>query len=252
MWSSIKEIYLPKTFKEAIESQSKSKGVFYGGGTYLTAQKGSKIRHLIDINKIVDKTIQINAEAITIGASVTLQKIIEKLLKYKAVSYSARYSCYSKNIRNQRTIGGEIAERRVESELFSYLLAINPLLDVRTPKKEIIYLRNWSGKGILNKLSFSKIDLNSSGIARFAVLPSAPAFVIVVIARKTLELDFVISGKAKKVYGQTIKISDFDKQSLEDIVNRSIKYFKNDQYGTIEYKKAMIVTGIQRAVEKIK
>jgi len=252
MWSSIKNIYIPKTFEAAIEDQSNSKGVFFAGGTYLTAQKDSKIKHLIDINNIVDKTIQINDNSVTIGAGVNLQRIIEKLSKYKVLSDSVRYSCYSKNIRNQRTVGGEIAERRVESELFSYLLAMNPLLDVRTPKKEIIHLRNWSGKGILNKLSFSKIDLKSSGITRFAVLPSAPAFVIVVVVRKTLELNFVISGKAKKVYGQTIKIADFNKQILEDIVNRSIKYFKDDQYGSIEYKKSLIVTGIQRAVEKIK
>lgn len=251
MWSSIKNINVPKTFNEAIEYQSKSNGVLFGGGTYLVAEGSEKIQNLIDINSVVDKSIEITDESIIIGAGSSLQNIIIKLSDFPLFVEAVKYSCFSKNIRNQRTIGGEIAQKRVQSELFTYLIAINPILEIRTPDKENIYLREWDGKGIINKILINRIDLESSGFERFAVIPSAPAFVIVVVVRRALELDFVISGKAKNVYGHTIKLVNFSKDILKQIINESVKYFEDDQYGSLEYKKSLIETGIQRAVEKI-
>ncbi len=251
MWSSIKNIDTPKTFNQAIDYQSKSKSVLFGGGTYLVAEKSTKIQNLIDINGIVDKSIEIKDESIIIGAGSSLQNIIDSLSDFTSLYESAKYSCFSKNIRNQRTIGGEIAQKRVQSELFTYLIAINPILEIRTPNKKNIYLREWDGNGIINKIIINKIDLESSGIERFATLPSAPAFLIVAVVRRALELDFVISGKAKKVYGHTIKLADFSKDVLKKIIHQSVKYFEDDQYGSVEYKKSLIETGIKRAVGKI-
>ena len=251
MWSSIKSIDIPSSFKQANEYQSKSKSALLGGGTYLVAEKNTKIQDLIDINSIVDKTIEITDDSIIIGAGATIQDLINKLTDYSLFAEAAKYSCFSKNIRNQRTVGGEIAQKRVQSELFTYLVAINPILEIRTPDKENIHLREWDGKGIINKIIINIIDLESSGLTRFATLPSAPAFVIVAVVRRALELDFVISGKTKKVYGHTIKLADFSKDILKKIIRESVEYFEDDQYGSLEYKKSLIETGIQRAVEKI-
>lgn len=251
MWSSIKNIDIPKTFSEAIEYKSKSKSVLFGGGTYLVPESSIKIQNLIDINSIVDNSIEITDDSIVIGAGSSLQNIIIKLSDFPLFVEAVKYSCFSKNIRNQRTIGGEIAQKRVQSELFTYLVAINPIIEIRTPNKKNIHLREWDGKGIINKIIINKIDLESSGFERFATLPSAPAFVIVTVVRRALELDFVISGKAKKVYGHTIRLADFSKNAIKKIIDESVKYFKDDQYGSVEYKKSLIATGIQRAVEKI-
>ena len=251
MWSSIKNIDIPKTFSQAIEFQSKSKGTLFGGGTYLTSEKSTKINNLIDINSIVDNSIKINNDSIIIGAGSSIQSMVNKLSDFPLLVDAVNYSCFSKNIRNQRTIGGEIARKRVQSELFTYLVAINPILEIRTPDKKNIHLREWDGNGIINKIIINIIDLASSGFERFATLQSAPAFVIVAVVRRALELDFVISGKAKKVYGHTIKLADFSKDILKKIINESVEYFKDDQYGSLEYKKSLIETGIQRAVEKI-
>ena len=251
MWSSIKNIDIPKTFNEAIEYQLKSKGTLFGGGTYLVSEKSTIINNLIDINGIVEKTIDITDSSIVIGAGLTVQTIVDELADCKSLIESAKFSCFSKNIRNQRTIGGEIAEKRVQSELFTYLVAINPIIEIRTPDIKNVHLREWDGKGIINKIIINRIDLESSGIERFATIPSAPAFVIVTVVRRALELDFVISGKAEKVYGHTIKLADFSKDILKKIIRESVEYFKDDQYGSLEYKKSLIETGIQRAVEKI-
>ena len=251
MWSSIKNVDVPNTFSEAIDFQSKSKGTLFGGGTYLVAESSTKIQNLIDISSIVDKSIEVTDDSIIIGAGTTIQSMVNKLSDFPLMVEAVKYSCYSKNIRNQRTIGGEIAQKRVQSELFTYLVAINPIIEIRTPGKKNVHLREWDGNGIINKIIINKIDLESSGFERFATLPSAPAFVIVAVVRRALELDFVISGKAIKVYGQTIKLADFSKNALKSIISQSVLYFDNDQYGSLEYKKSLIETGIQRAVEKI-
>jgi CO/xanthine dehydrogenase FAD-binding subunit len=251
MWSSIKNIDIPKTYSQAIEFQSKSKGTLFGGGTYLVSDSSTKINNLIDINSIVDNAIVITEDSIVIGAGATIQSMVNKLSDFPLLVEAVKYSCFSKNIRNQRTIGGEIARKRVQSEFFTYLVAINPIIEIRTPDKKNIHLREWDGNGIINKIIINKIDLESSGFERFATLPSAPAFVIVAVVRRALELDFVISGKAKKVYGHTIKLADFSKDILKKIINESVEYFIDDQYGSLEYKKSLIETGIQRAVEKI-
>lgn len=251
MWSSIKNVAIPKTFSEAIEYKSKSKSALFGGGTYLVAESNTKIQNLVDINGIVDNSIEITDDSIIIGAGSTIQNLINNLSDFSLFVDALKYSCFSKNIRNQRTVGGEIAQKRVQSELFTYLVAINPIIEIRTPNKMNTSVREWDGNGIINKLIINKIDLESSGFERFATLPSAPAFVIVAVVRRALELDFVISGKAKKVYGHTINLVDFSKNTIKNIINESVKYFKDDQYGSLEYKKSMIATGIQRAVEKI-
>ena len=251
MWSSIKNIDIPKTFSAAIDHQSKPKSVLFGGGTYLVSESNAKIQNLVDINDIVDNSIQITDDSIIIGAGTTIQNLINKLSAFSLFVEAAKYSCFSKNIRNQRTIGGEIAQKRVQSELFTYLVALNPIIEIRTPIKQNTRLRDWDGNGIINKIIINKIDLESSGFERFATLPSAPAFLIVAVVRRALELDFVISGKAKKVYGHTISLADFSKNTIKNIINESVKYFKDDQYGSLEYKKSLIATGIQRAVEKI-
>ena len=251
MWSSLKNIAIPNSFNQAIEYQSKANSALLGGGTYLMVDRNTKINNLIDINSIVDKSIEINDDSIIIGAGSTIQSVVNKLSDFPLLVDAVKYSCFSKNIRNQRTIGGEIAQKRVQSELFTYLVAINPIIEIITPNKKNIHLRNWGGNGIINKIIINKIDLKSSGFERFATLPSAPAFVIVVVIRRALELDFVISGKAKKVYGHTIKLADFSKSILKKIINESVEYFQYDQYGSLKYKKSLIEIGIQRAVEKI-
>ncbi len=139
----------------------------------------------------------------------------------------------------------------MQSELFTYLVAINPIIEIRTPNKKNVHLREWDGNGIINNVLINRIDLESSGFERFATLQSAPAFLIVAVVRRALELDFVISGKAEKIYGHTINLADFSKNAINNIINESVKYFKDDQYGSMKYKKSLIATGIQRAVEKI-
>jgi putative selenate reductase FAD-binding subunit len=251
MWSSITDIILPSSFEEAVESRNQNDSIFFSGGTYLVPEKNSNIHKLIDINKLTDDTIDISDDKISIGSKITIQQLVNKSDKLLKVSDIAKSSNFSKNIRNQRTIGGEIAQKNVQSDLFTYLVALNPILEIRNPEKIMVSIREWNGDGIINKILINKIDIKSSGFERFALLPSAPAFLTVAVVRRALEIDFVVSGKVKKLFGHTMQLADFGKNTLKSIINESVKYFQDDHYGTVEYKKLLVTTGIQRAVEQI-
>ena len=251
MWSSITETLIPNSFEEAIDLRKNKNCVFFGGGTYLVSEKDKNIHKIIDINRLTDKSIEINDDKIIIGAGVTIQKIVDGDKELQKLSTIAKHSHFSKNIRNQRTIGGEIAEKNILSDLFTYLVALNPQLEIMNHKSQSVKMREWNGEGIINKIILNKIDILSSGFERFSVLPSAPAFLMVAVVRRALELDFVISGRAKKIFGHTMPLAELSKITLKGIINDSVKYFEEDQHGSIEYKKSLIATGIQRAVEQI-
>jgi len=251
MWSSITDVIVATSFEEAVKNKNKENSVYFGGGTYLVSAKDNNIHKLIDINKLTDSSIDYNDDMISIGTKVTVQQLIAESDKLLKLSEIAKSSNFSKNIRNQRTIGGEIAQKNVQSDLFTYFVALNPLLEVRNPEKTTISMREWNGEGIINKVIINKIDIESSGFERFSVLPSAPAFLMVAVVRRALEIDFVMSGKAKKLFGHTMQLADFGKNTMKSIISESVKYFKDDQYGSVEYKKSLVATGIQRAVEQI-
>jgi len=249
MWSSIRKIKIPTTFQEAIEYKKKKNSVFFGGGTYLVSAKDNNIHKLIDINNLIDNSIELYDNNIKLGSKVTVQQLVDKSID--KLSEAAKFSNFSKNIRNQRTIGGEIAQKNVQSDLFIYLVALNPQLQIRNPNKKITSMLEWNGKGIIEKIIFNKMDIESSGFERFSLLPSAPAFLMVVVIRKGLELEIAVSGKVEKIFGHTMQLADFNKNTLKNIINDSVKYFNDDHFGSIEYKKSLIATGIQRAVGQI-
>lgn len=251
MWSSIKEINIPNTYEEAIKLGKGKNAAFFGGGTYLVSNKNSKIHKLIDINSLITNIVKVKDDVIAIGAGVAIQEIVDQSENLSKLSTVAKSSNFSKNIRNQRTIGGEIAQKNIQSDLFTYLVALNPLLEIRNPESKIISMREWNGNGIINNIIINKADIQSSGFERFSLIPSAPAFLMVAVVRRALEIDFVVSGKAEKIFGYTVKLADFDKNKMKSIIKNAVKYFKDDHYGSIEYKKSLVATGIQRAVEQI-
>lgn len=251
MWTSIKNIYLPESFEEAIKLKQDDFTVYFAGGSHLVSAKNKSITTLIDINKLINKAIQSTDNSIIIGSGATVQEIVNNSDDLLKLSEAAKFSNFSKNIRNQRTIGGEIAQRNVRSDLFTFLLALNPILVIGNPEETEVRMREWNGHGIIDKIIINKTDLRSSGFERFSLLDSAPAFLMVAVVRKALEIDFVISGKAKKIYGHTMKLAEFSKNSVRSMIDKSSNYFENDQYGSIDYKASLIATGIQRAVEQI-
>jgi len=253
MWSSIKKITRPATLEEACALIVPGRKVIFSGGSYLVADRSPQIDTLIDVNHLLDDGIVENAAQMRLGTGVSLQEIVNTIQSDQvgAMVQCTRWSCPSKNIRNQRTLGGEIGRRRVDSELYAYLYALNATLHTVTASSRTVAIRDWDGDGIVTAVEIQTADIRKTAVQRFALLPSAPAFVIVVGIRREQGLDLVVAGKANRMSSLTIPRDEYTDEKIAEIASSAMKNFGSDQYGTIAYKEALIQTGLRRVRDEL-
>ncbi|WP_372368277.1 FAD binding domain-containing protein [Candidatus Uabimicrobium sp. HlEnr_7] len=225
MWTSVQNIEQPATLLEASKLNNSEHSTLFSGGTYLVAQKNKSIHTIIDINHLVENKIEEKEETISIGAGVTLQQIAEHFAK-SVIGRCAQQSCYSKNIRNQRTIGGEIAQQSSTSDINVLLRTINVNLKVFVEDQLIdVSICEWNGKGIISEITFAK-DANID-LKRYAVIPSAPPFVIV---------GYNYTTKNCIVGGRTDRFATFVVDKNEQVDKALEGCFTDDHNGSIKYK----------------
>ncbi len=237
MWNSIKNIIMPDSLSAAFRDSQKEGTALFSGGSYLTAQKNPSITSLIDINSLVDNGIAVENNSCVIGAGVTLQELCDFLLEKHVLDKlvtAIQYSCPSLQIRNQRTIGGEIGYGRTNSEVLVMLHAMDATLTVMREKETTLALREWDGKGIVSQLHIAS-DLTTD-LLRFSLLTSAPAFVICAMCNTDRETDFAIGGRINHIH-----VMGNNNNLIE-----SFPDFPNDHYGSSEYKTSLVKTAIQR------
>ncbi|NQU27531.1 MAG: FAD binding domain-containing protein [Candidatus Marinimicrobia bacterium] len=235
MWSSIKNIQFPETLAEAGNLAAQKNAAIFSGGTYLAAQRDQSVLSLVDINKLVTKKIDYSHGKLYCGAGATLQDLIDFFSKDDKhhLAAAARWSCASKNIRNQRTIGGEIAQGRCNSEVVVGISALNAQLEMKERR-------------IITGLNIDLATVNTIHLERFAVLPSAPAFVIVVGVKRGVKIRIVIGGQARQLTMRDISEKEFDDQLIDNLSISAVDNFDDDHLGTRTYKQAVIRTGLQR------
>lgn len=248
MWNSITRIETPEILEKAyslVETRSK---VLFSGGTYLVAEKDPAIHTLIDINHLLDRSLTIEPHVVRIGAGATLQQIIDELQyeRIDSVRQSAKWCCVSKNIRNQRTIGGEVARGRVDSELIALLSALDAQLSVSTSSLTTVGIRDWDGDGIVTAIEIDCETITTTDIQRFALIPSAPAFVIVAGVRRGQQIDVAVGGRANQISLLTVSEDEFGDHRIQEFSASAIKSFESDQYGSPQYKKLLIQVGLRR------
>ncbi|MEE9190734.1 MAG: FAD binding domain-containing protein [Candidatus Neomarinimicrobiota bacterium] len=249
MWKSIENILFPDSFEDAQKHANISK-VFFAGGTYLVSEKNISISTLIDINQLIGKSIYVDEKTskVTIEAGATLQQLSGWFSENHQSDFDdiIKSSCPSKNIRNQRTIGGEIAQARRNSEFYLALMALNVSLTVHSSTENILNLRDWNGAGVISQIKIPLDDLLSLSSQRFSVLPSAPAFMVIAVSRKVSAIDIVIGGKCSKITSVSVKKETIKNEDFEPLIKAAAKNFFNDHYGSITYKSYLLKTGLKR------
>ena len=144
----IKEVFKPASFEEAVKL--KSSDVYYlSGGTQINwtpAMDERKIKGQPQIEKVIylkdilSTTIKKEGSALSIGAGVTLQELIDSLETPDALKKAAKYIA-SRNIRNMATIGGNIAANRPDSYVIPCLIALKA--DVETADEGIMCVEKY-------------------------------------------------------------------------------------------------------------
>ncbi len=240
MWSSIKTIHHPDSLVSASQLAKEEATALLAGGTYLVAERYPAISNLVDLNGLLKSEIKIAEQELICDAGVVLQDLVDhfSIDDPLRLGTAARHSCSSKNIRNQRTLGGEIARGRTDSELVVALTALNAQLI--TAEDSII-------TGVAVDLS----DNPKVALERFALLPSAPAFVIVAAVCRGESLKIVVGGKADKLAVEDVPSDGCTVEWIAGFCKAAAERFPADHIGNRDYKQTVITTGLKRVAEAL-
>ncbi len=238
MWSSIEQIIKPETLSEASVLLREKGSALLAGGTYLVGQEDREILTLLDINHLLSNQIEKLGKEIHIDAGCSLQEIIN--FDDQSLTSAILSACSSKNIRNQRTIGGEIARSRTDSDLLIFLFTAGATL-LLTGNKSSIEASDWNGAGIIEKIIIPQHHVK---LERVAFLDSAPAFLIVGVNQLNNSISVCVGGKMSKIIfhktGPELAVPE--EQKLLDEVEAS---FSNDHLGTSAYKRHLVFKLLQ-------
>ncbi|NQV14820.1 FAD binding domain-containing protein [bacterium] len=234
MWSSIEQIIKPDNFNDAQDLNKQTGSVLFAGGSYLVADRDNNTQTLLDINHLLSDQIKKQADRLQVGAGSSLQKLLKKS-DSRVLSQAIISSCSSKNIRNQRTLGGEIARGRTDSDLLIYLHVAGATLQINE-SNQYISLQDWQGDGVISNVF---IPENDTRLERVAVLDSAPAFVIVAVNQGSDSISLAVGGKSERILSSKISLS-LEEPEIQKFMARVKTVFHEDHFGTPSYKQHLV------------
>jgi len=249
MWYSIESIVKPENLSEAFSIQQDENISLFAGGSYLLAEKNQSIQTLIDINALISDTIIAGHESVVINAGATLQSFIDTVTPINPdcrLLDGVKASCPSKNIRNQRTFGGEVGKNRPNSDALVFLHAVDAILTIHTDSEHIIPIRKWDGNGIVTRIAYYPNKIDSIELQRFSVLNSAPAIAIGGGIKRNGQLEFSIGGNANSIQTFNVIMNNWNNDSILEIAEKAVQQFISDHFGSIAYKKTLIATAVKR------
>jgi CO/xanthine dehydrogenase FAD-binding subunit len=253
IWSSIKTITHPKSLEEAVQLADGRERVLFAGGTYLVADRNSAVNTLIPITHLLTNTVTFGAAEIRIGAGATLQRLVQTFEQSSQphLAEAVRFSCPSRNIRNQRTIGGEIAVGRPDSELLVALVALEARLDIVGGAGEQVAVGEWDGRGVIQSVTIDTGDLHALAIRRFAVIPSAAPFVVVAGAHRGRALSFAAGGDGERIQRVAVTVDRFTATWVQEVAARWAQHYPSNVYGSQDYKRTVLQVGLRRVREAL-
>ena len=121
------QLLKPASLDEAVKfkNQFKDDAVYMAGGSKLNAAPTRSTKSVaISLAGLGLNTIKSEGGVVTIGATATLQQVIDNPVVPAAVREAAGF-VYSRNVRNQATFGGELFAQQNEAVLLPVLLVMN-------------------------------------------------------------------------------------------------------------------------------
>jgi putative selenate reductase FAD-binding subunit len=125
----ITEILRPKSAREAVRAKSTPGSAYLGGGTWLNSGKASTVTRLVSLEHLHLGLVECDRGRCVIGASVTLQQIIDSAQAPRALRAAAGLVA-SRTLRNMKTIGGSLGLRAPDSAIIAVLVALRAEVSV--------------------------------------------------------------------------------------------------------------------------
>jgi aerobic-type carbon monoxide dehydrogenase small subunit (CoxS/CutS family)/CO/xanthine dehydrogenase FAD-binding subunit len=163
-----------------------------GGGTRLLASP-VEVPNLLDLVGLDLSSVRVEDEDMVVGATATLQDLVESPLVYPATAgllpLACRTAAASRTIRGMATLAGEAVHGDPDSELAATLLALNAVFAIAHPREKrespaLRFLRDPSadleGGGLVETVLIPGAP-HGAALERVAALPSLPPLVAVVV-----------------------------------------------------------------------
>lgn len=242
----IEHYFRPSTAEQALElkQQHGENAVWFSGGSKLNAAPTKTNKTVaISLAALPNKEIKLEAEALHIGAMCKLQAVIDHELTPAAIKDAAGF-VYSRHVRNQATLAGEIAAKQDEALVVPALLALDAQLLLANGNKVSVeaYLESSREELILEVIipnpslkATTRLVRHSAG--NYAVVAAAVALnadgkmQIAIEGMNTLGTNNAKPLRLRDLEGQTL-----EGEALEKAVAESI-FPVADIRGSVEYKR---------------
>jgi|GEM_PF-1838075 len=198
----------PNTLAEATFALRNPAARVLAGGTHLLASPGDA-RILIDINKLGLNYIKQDGASLRIGSTTTLQEICSNSLTTELLAEAAKATTVSRQLRNAKTIGGEVVSARQESLLPVVLLALDTRLKIIDPSGsenvatlDQFYKGRRAVGGIISEFEIPSGSTHTA-LERLAIIESSIPIMSVAVA---LQFDGQVCNHARVAVGSGVTV----------------------------------------------
>ena len=140
---NLKSFYYPETIDKVLEilRDDRVKTAIIAGGTSVSISNDTSVEALVDISRVGLSYIKEESEYVIIGATTTVRELMDsEIIKSMADGILAKASSViaTHPLRNVITIGGNIVQLRVWSDLPTVLLALDAQVKVKGYEERVI------------------------------------------------------------------------------------------------------------------
>jgi CO/xanthine dehydrogenase FAD-binding subunit len=239
----------PQTLDEALTLLSQPNRIPLGGGTLLSKPTAESLE-VVDLQALSLDSIKKNGNNLELGATVTLQQLLESDLCTEALKSALKLEA-PLNIRNSATVAGTLVACDGRSTFATLLLALDAKIEIRTSTDDSRTLNIGEflplhPHGLITSISLPvNVKLAFDYVSR---TPADKPIVCVAIAQWN-------SGRTRLAlggYGKSPMLA-MDGTEAEGIETAARNAFHeaNDDYGSAEYRMDVAATLAKRCLSQI-
>jgi putative selenate reductase FAD-binding subunit len=244
----ITDILRPRTIREAVRAKTGPDTAYLGGGTWLNSRRADVPTILISLEKLALGTIDTDGKRCAIGATVTLQQMVDAPSVPRALREAASLTA-SRTLRNMKTIGGEIGLWPSDSALVPALLALDARVLLAGRKKPVPMAEAHSSAGDLILGIIVTWTTALSAVRAVSRTSHSGASVVAAVSagalRPALAETRVVLSDCR---GQLVRLVAVEealngsplppKEQIEGMISRAFAPAA-DMHGSVEYKRYM-------------
>jgi CO/xanthine dehydrogenase FAD-binding subunit len=249
-FTMITDYYRPKTLPETLELLKQPDTLPLGGGTLLSTLKSESVK-VVDLQALGLNTLQKKGNNLEIGATVTLQGLLESEHTPDALKAALKLEA-PLNIRNTATVAGTLIAADGRSTFTTAMLALDTKLIVQPDDKTIeignfLPLRN---------------DNSSDKLITAVTIPLNASLTFESVARTPADKPIVCAGLASWPSGRTrlalggygkaplLAMDGTESEGLESAA-RNAFHEATDEWASAEFRMDVAATLVKRCFEAL-